>query len=82
MTLAKTESEKLKLTQNDKNNSPIIFTIFGIQSIVRINLLRYETNMESKGGMDFALKINFPKNLTIISVATKIMTVLVQNLPK
>ena len=45
--------------------------------------------MKSKGGTNFALKTNFPKTkkktkkkLTIIYVATEIMTVLTKNLPK
>ena len=39
----------------------IKITVFGIQSIFKINLLRYETHMESKGGTDFALKTDFLK---------------------
>ena len=43
--------------------------------------------MESKGGTNIALKTNFAKKLTIISVAiiyvaTEIMAALTQNLPK
>ena len=35
--------------------------------------------MESKGGTYIALKTNFSKEVTIISVATKIMVTLTQN---
>ena len=67
---------KLKLTQNNKNNFPIIFIIFGIQSIFRISWLRYEINMESKGEIDCELKINFPKKLTNDSTYPKLTKVI------
>ena len=37
--------------------------------------------MESKGGTNIALKTNFQKKLTIISVATEMMAALTQYLP-
>ena len=79
--LQKQQSEKLKLTQNKKNNFPMIFPSLELINIQN-QLIKIQNRNRKQRRYGFCTRIELSKKLTVISVATEIMSALTQNLPK